>query len=72
MDFGQVLNMIKGRYKLARKGWNGKGMFIEGQFPDVHSKMTKPYIFIKTANNDKLPWIPSQEDLFAIDWEVIK
>jgi Protein of unknown function (DUF2829) len=28
MNFGQALELLKQGKKLARKGWNGKGMFI--------------------------------------------
>lgn len=63
--------------KLARKGWNGKGIFIELQIPDENSKMTHPYIFIDTtglktnnpdAPRDRVPWLASQTDMLAEDW----
>ena len=28
MDFGQALNALKSGKRVAREGWNGKGMFI--------------------------------------------
>jgi hypothetical protein len=28
MDFGKALELLKKGYHLARKGWNGKGMFV--------------------------------------------
>ena len=28
MNFGQALEYLKDGYKVARQGWNGKGMFI--------------------------------------------
>lgn len=28
MDFGQALAAVKGGSKIARQGWNGKGMFV--------------------------------------------
>ena len=28
MDFGQALESLKDQRRVARKGWNGKGMFI--------------------------------------------
>jgi hypothetical protein len=72
MKFGSVITVIESKGKCCRKGWNGKGMYIEGQFPDAHSKMTKPYIFLKTAQENRIPWTPSQEDIFADDWEVVE
>ena len=28
MDFGEALHALKAGYKVARKGWNGKGMWL--------------------------------------------
>lgn len=75
--FGSALVHLKYGGKVARKGWNGKGIFLELQFPDENSKMTHPYIFIDTtglltdnpyAPKDRVPWIASQTDLLADDW----
>ena len=44
MNFGEALELLKYGQKLRRRGWNGKGIFIELQRPDLHSKMTRPYI----------------------------
>ena len=70
--------MRKG-HKVARKGWNGRGIFIELQVPDEHSKMTHPYIYIDTtglqtdnpaAPKDRVPWLASQTDMLSDDWAV--
>jgi len=77
MNFGQAIEELKAGRKCHRKGWNGKGIFIELQRPDEHSKMTSPYISInttglKTDNEDALkslvPWLASQTDMLAEDW----
>jgi hypothetical protein len=72
MEFGDVLNRLDRSHpgKYARKGWNGKGLFIAAQYPDEHSKMGNPYLYIDaTALGGTLnPWVPSQTDLFANDW----
>ena len=70
MDFGSALQLLKGeRERLTRRGWNGPGQFIELQVPDEHSKMTRPYLFITTVQGDRVPWLASQTDLLAEDWE---
>lgn len=80
MNFGQAISAIKDGERVARKGWNGKGIFIELQTPDVNSKMTSPYIFIDTtglqtdnldAPKSRVPWLPSQTDMLAEDWSII-
>jgi hypothetical protein len=56
---------------VRRVGWNGKGMWIAMHVPDGNSKMTLPYVFMKTAQGDFVPWLCSQTDLLAKDWEVV-
>ena len=70
-DFGTALTAIKNGYRLARDGWNGKGMWIELQLPDQNSKMSLPYIYMKTADDKLVPWLASQTDVLAEDWTVI-
>lgn len=80
-SFSTALNLLKVGNKIARKGWNGKGIFIELQVPDQNSKMTSPYIFIDTtglqtenpdAPKSRVPWVASQVDILADDWIVVK
>jgi hypothetical protein len=72
-DFGDALDAMKyGSKKVARKGWNGKGMWLELQVPDAYSKMTLPYIWVKTADDQKVPWLASQTDMLANDWVTIE
>lgn len=69
MTFAFALNfMIAGGHRMTREGWNGKGMWVAAQFPDEHSKMGAPYLYINTVEEKLVPWIPSQADLFATDW----
>lgn len=78
-NFSEAIKLLKQGFKLRRKGWNGKGIFIELQKPDENSKMTQPYVYIVTsflqsdntwAPKGVVPWAPSQTDLLAEDWEV--
>lgn len=69
-DFGEGLRVLRQGGRISRDGWNGKGQYIELQPVDEHSKMTLPYIFIKTVTGDLVPWLVSQTDLLAADWNV--
>jgi hypothetical protein len=69
MDFGMALMTLRAGLRVARSGWNGKGMWLELQVPDANSKMTLPYIYMSTAQGDLVPWLASQTDLLATDWE---
>ena len=78
-DFGWALKKLGCGWPVRRRGWNGKGIFIKLQVPDEHSKMTSPYIYIDTtglrSNNPDaprscVPWLASQTDMLAKDWEI--
>jgi hypothetical protein len=70
-SFGWALKQLHDGSKVSRSGWNGKGMWLALQVPDEHSKMTLPYIYMKTAQGDLVPWLASQTDVLAIDWDVV-
>ena len=66
---------IKRGMKLARKGWNGKGIFIHLCETDA---TTNPFVCIDSSNlqtdnpdakKNIVPWAPSQTDMLADDWE---
>lgn len=78
MDFGQAINELKQGMKVQRAGWNGKGLWLELQVPDAHSKMTLPNIYINypaDAQNTpgaRVPWLASQTDMLADDWRIVE
>ena len=67
-DFGWAIEQLKAGEKVSRDGWNGKGMWLELQVPDEHSKMSLPYIYMKTVDDKLVPWLASQTDMLAEDW----
>lgn len=81
MNFGQAIEAMKAGKKVARKGWNGKGIHIEMQKPDENSKMTQSYLVIDTtclvtnnmsAPKNIVPWFPSQTDMLYEDWFIVE
>ena len=72
MDIGSMISKLRNGQRCQREGWNGKGQFLELQVPDEHSKMTLPYIFITTVQGDRVPWLASQTDLLATDWQTVE
>lgn len=68
MNFGDALTCLRDGEKVTRDGWNGKGMWIALQTPDEHSKMNRPYIYMRAVNGELVPWVASQTDLLADDW----
>lgn len=85
MNFGQAIEALKSGVKVAREGWNGKGMFLyhvpAQSYPAVTdvAKATfgeqvpyGAYIAMKTAQNNVVPWLASQTDVLAEDWAVVE
>lgn len=68
MNFSEALNLLKGNKKVYRSGWNGKGMWLQIEYPSVYGKVTLPFIMMKTADNNFVPWLASQTDILADDW----
>ena len=69
-NFGWALEQLRAGHDVCRDGWNGKGMWLRLQLPDEHSKMTLPYIYMCTVQGKLVPWLASQTDMLAEDWEV--
>lgn len=73
MEYGTIgwaVEQMQLGHRVARDGWNGRGMYLELQMPDQDSKMTLPYVYIKTVDGSLVPWLCSQTDLLAADWEL--
>jgi hypothetical protein len=71
-DIGWAIDQLRAGDRVRRAGWNGKGMYLTLQVPDAHSKMTLPYVYISTNQGDLIPWVCSQADLLADDWELVE
>jgi len=79
MNFGQLIEELKSGNKCCRAGWNGKGMFLflitdwsfTTDVDGVEDIPAEPFICMKTAGNDLIPWLASQSDVLANDWEVL-
>lgn len=82
--FSTALDMVKSGKRVARSGWNGKGMFIFlvpgstfevnrppllGIYPPGTKINYHPHIDMRTADGTIVPWLASQTDLLASDWE---
>ena len=83
--FGQALELAKQGKKIARTGWNGKGMFlflVRGKAvtqaindcygnPEEQPLEVLDAIYMKTADNKLVPWLCSQTDALTEDWHVV-
>ena len=80
-----VKQMQNGQRVRRSSGWNGKGMFLFlvpgslfnvnrppllGIYPEGTPIEYQAHVDMKTANGTIVPWLCSQSDLLAIDWEL--
>ncbi len=87
MDIGLAVKYLQQGKKVARKGWNGKGMWLIADMGTEDVSVTRgstygkaglgvvtiePHIDMYTAAGTMQPgWLPSQADMFADDWELV-
>ena len=81
VSFGHAIELLKGGHRVAREGWNGKGMFlslVNTGYYDVGCSVVNdidsllPWIGMKTADNKFVPWLASQTDVLAEDWQIVE
>lgn len=80
MDFGDAIKLLKDGKKLQRKGWNGKGQYIElardisyrnndDEIINVlHNDIKSKAIAFVGTSGVQLGWLASQADMLAEDW----
>ncbi|WP_060873829.1 DUF2829 domain-containing protein [Myroides odoratus] len=85
LNFGKALEALKEGKKVSREGWNGKGMFAYYVPGGVYKSQTdvikntfgeevkyRPYLALKTVDNDIATWTPSVSDILAEDWNIVE
>jgi IMP cyclohydrolase len=85
MNFGQAIDALKEGKKVYREGWNGKGMYLyyvpansyaaqtdiaKKEFGDTVPYLA--YIAMKTVQDTVVPWLASQTDMLAEDWQIVE
>lgn len=86
MSCGQAIEALKVGRKVARAGWNGKGLFVylvpansypaqtgaaKSHFGDGGMVPYNAYFAIKNANETVSTWAPSCSDALAEDWMIV-
>lgn len=87
LNFGDALAALKSGARVAREGWNGKGMFVFlvpgstfkvnrppllGIYPEGTEIRYHAHIDMKTADGQVVPWLASQTDVLAEDWVLVE
>ena len=86
MNFGLALEALNKDLKVARAGWNGKGMWlikVQNSNPTVSKDSAcgkaglsdvkiNAHIDMMTATGEMQPgWLASQTDMLADDWQIV-
>jgi hypothetical protein len=84
-DIGWAVNAMRMGQKVRRRGWNGRGMYIYlvpgsvfevnrhpllGILPGGTMVQYLEHVDMHTAQGTFVPWLCSQTDLLATDWEI--
>ncbi len=87
LTFGLAVEALKLGKKVARTGWNGKGMFVyfvpaasypaqtvaaKSHFGEGAMVPYAAYMAIKNVNETVSTWVPSVNDVLAEDWCVVE
>ena len=85
ITFGCAINYAKQGFKIAREGWNGKGMFVYYVPANEYKTTTdvakkefgetvkyNAYLAIKNVNGTVSTWVPSINDCLAEDWITVE
>lgn len=67
---GMWLSLTPGNFVEADKFWSPANREFAKQRVDNHAEVL-PYVTMKTADDKIVPWLCSQTDLLADDWEVL-
>ena len=85
MNIGWAVEAMQEGVRVSRPGWNGEGMFVF-LVPGSTFRVNRPpllgiyppgtlinyhaHVDMKTATGEIVPWLCSQDDLLAEDWEM--
>ena len=84
MNFGEAIIAMRKGKKLQRKGWNGKGQYIElaknisylntaGEIINCnHENIGNCAIAFVGTSGVQMGWLASQADMLADDWQIVK
>lgn len=85
MTFGQAIEAMNAGHKVARSGWNGKGMFlfiaheidfvtkaVLGPVADDAGDVLPSVVMYTATGEFVVGWLASQTDMLAEDWRIVE
>ena len=70
MTFGEAFKHVKTSYGGMRLPHWKPDVVVRAQYPDKHSKMTHPYLYVESRFG-LVPWKETVVELFSDEWEVV-
>ena len=70
VGFGEALEAMKAGKGARLPKWS-EDVVIRAQYPDEHSKMTAPYLYVESRFG-RVPWKETMIELFSEDWEIVE
>ncbi len=68
-SFSDALHALKNGKGARLPKWS-LDVVIRAQFPDEHSKMTAPYLYVESRFG-RVPWKETFIELFSEEWEIV-
>lgn len=87
LTFGEATEALKAGKRIARMGWNGKGMFVynvpaasypvqtgaaKAHFGEGSMVPYNAYLALKGVDGTVSTWVPSVTDCLASDWQIVE
>jgi len=69
LSFSQAFAAVKKGAAMRLPQWKPDVM-IRAQYPDKHSKMTAPYLYVESRFG-RVPWKETMIELFSEEWEIV-
>ena len=69
VNFGLALEAMKKGMGARLPHWK-PDVVIRAQYPDKHSKMTAPYLYVESRFG-RVPWKETMIELFSDDWVIV-
>jgi hypothetical protein len=69
MRFEEALPLAREGRRIAREGWRGQKVWLTMRQIRVRGD-ERPFLYMKTAEGNQVPWGAIQEDLLADDWVI--
>lgn len=69
VNFGLALEAMKKGMGARLPHWK-PDVVIRAQYPDEHSKMTAPYLYVESRFG-RVPWKETMIELFSDDWVIV-